>query len=140
MGMALLRLLSGTLGLAPLLRSEDPLAILLFLVTGRDIQLITLLCIAEHLFCEAIDVLSVELWPNQMDLIFIGHSQKALAGRGTPLHHVNNPIRQSVLSDHFARACVPYHQVMCLIARCQKESVRTDGYRPYSCLMKVELY
>ena len=106
----------GLVGLAEWCLSEDPLAEVLLLVIGCHIKLVALLSCFHAVPSELIDVLTVELWANQVDLVLVGHGKQALGSGRTPLDGVDDFVGKFVLSDHLARTSVPNDQVMIFIA------------------------
>ena len=95
---------------------EYPLAEMFLLVIGSDIKLVALLCFLDHVLGEGVDVLSIEFWPDQVDLILISDSEEALIGRWAPLNSVDDLVWQAVSPHHLARASVPNYQIMVLVS------------------------
>ena len=89
---------------------------MLLFVIGGDVNLVSLLRLLHHIFREHVDILTVELRPDKVDLCLVGDCEQTLARRRAPLNRVNNFVRQTVVPDHLTRASVPYDQVVVLVS------------------------
>ena len=69
----------GFVGLSEWSFGKDPLAEVLFFVTSCYINFVGLLSCLHTFLSEPIDILTVKLWANQVDLVLVGHSKEALS-------------------------------------------------------------
>ena len=81
---------------------ELPFAVMLLLVTSGDIDGVSLLGFLEDLLGELVDVFTVELRSNKMNLVFVGDGEQALVHSWAPLNLVNDLVRQAILADLLA--------------------------------------
>lgn len=84
------------------LNLELPFAEVLLLVTGSDVNGVSLLSLFEDLLGPLVSIFAVELGCDQMDLILIGDGEEALVHAWAPLNRVNDLVRKLVLANLLA--------------------------------------
>ena len=81
---------------------ELPFAEVLLLVTGSDVDGVSLLRFFEELLGPLVSLFGIELGCDQMHLILIGDGEEALVHAWAPLNSVDDLVRKLVLANFLA--------------------------------------